>query len=77
MNGPKIFCVDWPTGHIKVNVGNLFGRSNKREINKFLKLARTYCTNDQKAVLLADLEDEKRVRAEAVSAMANLRSHMQ
>ena len=63
MNKPKIFRVYYQTGYsngcIRVYVGNFFGNTNLKAIDKFLKLARVHCTSEQQAALLMDLEEEK------------------
>ena len=63
MSTVKTFRVDYQTeysrGCIKVYVGNFFGCMTLKTIDKFLKLARVYCTSDQQNALLMDLEDEK------------------
>ena len=63
MDKPKIFRVVYQTayskGCIRVYVGNFFGNSTLRNIDKLLKLAKTYCTDDQRLTLLEDLEEEK------------------
>ena len=59
MNEKKVFRVSWPTGYIKVYVAKFFSEQPKTNINKLLKLARTYCTSVQQAALLQDLEEAK------------------
>lgn len=59
MNEPKIFCVNYPTGYIKVYVNKFFSCSRQTEINKFLKLAMTYCNDNQRIALLQHLEEAK------------------
>ena len=59
MNKPKIFRVDYPTGYIKVYVGNFFGSSTLKNTDKLLRLAKAHCTEKQRITLLVDLEEAK------------------
>ena len=59
MNKTKIFCVNWQTGYIKVYVDNFFSSTTQTNVNKLLKLAKVNCTEAQRIVLLADLEEAK------------------
>ncbi len=63
MNKQKVFCVYYQTmhskGYIKVYVDKFFSEQPQTNINKLLKLARTYCTSSQQATLLQDLEEVK------------------
>ncbi len=66
MNEPKTFCVVYKTscgkGGIRVYIGNFFGSTTLKTIDKFLRLARVHCTSEQQNALLRDLEDEKLMR---------------
>ncbi len=66
MNKPKIFRVFYQTGYskgcIRVHVGNFFGNTTLKTIDKLLKLARVHCTSEQQNDLLMDLEEEKLLR---------------
>ena len=59
MNKPKIFLVKYPTGCIRVYVKNFFGESTLTNTNKLLKLAKSYCTEEQRIALLSDLEEAR------------------
>lgn len=63
MDKPKIFRVVYQTayskGRIRVYVGNFFGNSTLRNIDKLLRLEKAHCTSEQQAQLLMDLEEEK------------------
>lgn len=54
----KVFRMDYPTGYIEVNVGEFFGKSNKRRINKFPKLAKHHSSEAQQKELLLALHFE-------------------
>ena len=62
MSEPKIFRVNWPTGGIRVYVGNFFSTVDTATRNELLKLAKIYCTSEQQVALLMDLEEEKQGR---------------
>lgn len=63
MNKVKTFRVDYQTEHsrgcIKVYVGNFFGCTTLKTIDRLLRFARVHCTSDQQNTLLMDLEEEK------------------
>lgn len=63
MNKSKTFRVVYQTsyskGCIMIYVGNFFGRSTLKIIDKFLKFAQVHCTSTQQNTLLMDLEEEK------------------
>lgn len=44
----KRFRVNHPNGYVEINVGTFFGASPQKKVNKLLRLARKYCTEDQR-----------------------------
>ena len=69
MNEKKVFRVYYQTGYskgcIRVYVAKFFSEQTRTNINKLLKLARTYCTSAQQAALLHDLEEAKQEVSES------------
>ncbi|MBR6901882.1 MAG: hypothetical protein IKN30_07480 [Synergistaceae bacterium] len=57
MNGAKIFFVKYPTGCIKAYVKNFFCTAQMTGINKLLRLAKDYSTEEHRIKLLSDLRE--------------------
>ena len=51
----KRFRVNHPNGYIEINVGTFFGTSPQKKVNKLLRLARKYCTEEQRRELLCNI----------------------
>lgn len=68
----KIFRVDYPTGYIEVFVGEFFGSADMRRIGKVLKLAKQYCSDEQRKELLATLRFERAYRRNILQTLEEL-----
>ena len=55
----KLFRITYPTGRITVNIGNFFGLACMTSINGLLKMAKKYCSEEQREQLIKDLEEAK------------------
>lgn len=53
-----IFRVDHPSGSYEIVVSEFFGTADKKKIKKLLRIASQYCTEAQRAELLAALDAE-------------------
>lgn len=53
-----IFRVDHPSGSYEIVVSEFFGTADKKKIKKLLRIASQYCTEAQRAELLAALDVE-------------------
>ncbi|MEG1563837.1 MAG: hypothetical protein RR365_08940 [Bacteroides sp.] len=69
MYNDKTFRVEHSTGYIEVNVGKFFGTSDKRTINKLLRLAKQHCTEEHREELLSNLQDESVRRKEVLDTL--------
>lgn len=58
----KVFRIDYPNGHLEVNIGEFFGSGTQKQFNKWLTLARQYCNDMQKEELIAGMEYERKQR---------------
>lgn len=59
MNNPKIFIAKWDTGTARVCVKEFFSSAKQTDINKLLKIAKSYCSDEQRIALLSDLDEIK------------------
>lgn len=68
----KTFRVDYPTGYIEVFVGEFFGSADMRRIGKVLKLAKQYCSDEQRKELLSSLRFECAYRRNILQTLKEL-----
>lgn len=72
----KAFRIDYPNGHLEVNIGEFFGSGTQKQFNKWLTLARQHCTDAQKEELIAGMEHERKQRKyvlDSIEALENNR----
>ena len=68
----KRFRVKHPNGYIEINVGTFFGTSPQKKVNKLLRLARKYCTEDQRKELLCNIVEEAKYRSDILDELDSL-----
>lgn len=68
----KLFCVRYPTGGVDIKVGTFFGTSPKKNVNKLLRLARVYCTEEQRKELLCNIVEEAKFRSDILDELDSL-----
>lgn len=68
----KRFRVNHPNGYIEINVGTFFGTSPQKKVNKLLRLARKYCTEDQRKELLCNIVEEAKYRSDILDELDSL-----
>lgn len=68
-----IFRITHPTGYMELNVGNFFGTADKKRIGKVLRLAKQNCDEDERVAFISMLNEEIRLRSEAISKVEDLR----
>lgn len=73
MYDKKVFRLDYPTGNTEINVGAFFGTSDKKKVDKLLRLMRKYCSDEQRKELLFDLRYEYAYRREMLDTLGHLR----
>ena len=54
----EVFRIDYPTGHMDLNVGVFFGTVTQKGINKALSLCRRYCPDSRRQELIDKLRRE-------------------
>lgn len=77
MNEKAMFRVEHPNGYIEVVVGEFFGTSNKKEIGKLLRMAKTYCSEKQRKALHDALLDERLICRRVLNEMDAMRAKLQ
>ena len=68
----KRFHANHPNGYIEINVGTFFGASPQKKVNKLLRLARKYCTEDQRRGLLCNIVEEAKYRSDILDELDSL-----
>ena len=68
----KRFRVNHPNGYIEINVGTFFGTSPQMKVNKLLRLARKYCTEEQRRELLCNIVEEAKYRSDILDELDSL-----
>lgn len=66
------FRINHPNGYIEINVGTFFGTSPQKKVNKLLRLARKYCTEDQRKELLCNIVEEAKYRSDILDELDSL-----
>ena len=64
----KIFSIKYPSGEMRVNVGEFFGSQEQRKIKKLFQFAAYYCFLEQRMGLLDDLKWGIRKRKEILDS---------
>ena len=54
----QIFRIDYPTGHMDLNVGSFFGTATQKGIQKALRLCKRYCPDSRRQELIDKLRAE-------------------
>ena len=61
----KVFRIEYPTGHMDLNVGSFFGTATQKGIQKALRLCKRYCPDSRSQELIdklmAELEQTQQV----------------
>ena len=61
----KVFRIEYPTGHMDLNVGSFFGTATQKGIQKALRLCKRYCPDSRRQELIdklmAELEQTQQV----------------
>lgn len=65
----KTFEVRYPTGQMTINVGTFFSTANKPQIAKLLRLAKRYCTEEQRKKLIEYLRFERNYRENVLDTL--------
>lgn len=68
----KRFRIDHPTGFIEINVAEFFSSAPQKKVTKLLRLARKYCTEEQRKELLCDIVEEAKYRADILDELDSL-----
>lgn len=68
----KRFRVNHLNGYVEINVGTFFGASPQKKVNKLLRLARKYCTEDQRRGLLCNIVEEAKYRSDILDELDSL-----
>lgn len=70
----SVFYLDrtLPNGYVEINVGTFFGASPQKKVNKLLRLARKYCTEDQRRGLLCNIVEEAKYRSDILDELDSL-----
>ena len=71
----KRFHVNHPNGYIEINVGTFFGTSPQKKVNKLLRLARKYCTEDQRKELLCNIVEEAKYQLDSLISKGRMLFH--
>lgn len=66
------FTITWPTGHITLDIGKFFGGADKKRVRKVLRLAKQYCTEDQREELITEINNEIKSRTAALDRCGEL-----
>ena len=72
----KIFEINYPSGYMKLNIGQFFGSADKKRIGKVLRLAKANCTERERLELIEDLAHEVSERKGAIEKLENHRTEM-
>lgn len=68
----RVFRIEYPTGHMDLNVRNFFWEADMRRIRKVLRLAKEHCTDAQRHTLISLLQKECKFAQDALDEMAGL-----
>ena len=66
------FTITWPTGYLNLDVGRFFDEANKKQVRKALRLAKQYCTEDQRKELIVEINNEIKSRTVALDRCGEL-----
>lgn len=73
----KRFRVSYPTGFIEINVAEFFSSAPQKKVTKLLRLARKYCTEEQRKELLCDIVEEAKYHSDILDELDSLISRSQ
>ena len=65
----KTFEIRYPTGRMTINVGTFFSTAKKYQTVKLLRLAKRYCTEEQRKKLIEYLRFERNYRMDLLHAL--------
>lgn len=55
----EVFRIDYPTGHMDLNVGMFFGTATQKSIKKVLSLCSRFCPDARRDELIFKLKEER------------------
>ena len=70
----EMFYVAWESGYADVNVGTFFGRQRAASVNKFLRIAKRYGSEEKRQELLLKMENAIKERNDLLSEMEESRA---
>lgn len=68
----KVFRIDYPTGHMDLNVGCFFGTATQKSIRKVLGLCRRYCPDARRDELVRKLKAELEQTQQVLNHLGSL-----
>ena len=68
-----VFRVSWFTGYANVDVGSFFGRQRAASVNKLLRIAKQYGTEEERQELLLKMESAIKERDDLRTEMEEFR----
>lgn len=66
------FVLDYGSGFFELNVGQYFSQVDERSLQRFLRLARAHCTEDQRGSLLNSMWAERDYRVSVLRQLEEL-----
>lgn len=68
----RVFHIKWDTGFMDVNISTFFVEANAAKVKKLYRLARQYCTEEERQYLLDALSQEDKERERLLDALREL-----
>lgn len=68
----RVFHIKWDTGFVDVKISTFFVESNAAKVKKMYRLARQYCTEEERQSLLDALSQEDKEREHLLDALREL-----
>ena len=66
----RVFHIKWDTGFMDVNISTFFVEANAAKVKKLYRLARQYCTEEERQYLLDALSQEDKERERLLDALS-------
>lgn len=73
----RVFRIEYPTGHMDLNVRNFFWEADMQRIRKVLRLAKEHCTDVQRHTLISLLQKECKFAQDALDDMNGLEQKLE
>lgn len=71
----EVFEIVWRTGHMKLSVGDFFGKANQNIVKKlFRTTTRKFCTEEQRLELIQMIQSELKKRENLLDSLEELES---